>query len=102
MAGAGVITQLGRRSRRGPEEVACSAQVTARERLQQDQTRVLPALVLLPHSACQSPRATHVGCWLQRTLQATPNLEWVTLKALGMPGCAIFKLINCSTPAPLP
>lgn len=28
MAGAGVITQLGRRSRRGPEEVACSAQVT--------------------------------------------------------------------------
>lgn len=47
-------------------------------------------------------RATHVGSWLQRTLRATSKFGMGTLKPLGYPGCAIFRLISCSTLAPLP
>lgn len=62
MARAGVIRQPGRRNSRGPEEVTCSFQVTQPERgCNRTRPRSFPALVLLPLSARQSLRATHVG-----------------------------------------
>lgn len=94
----------GKRTSRSPEKVWASSTRTAQPGGGCTRTWPLISPARCYHDGARPVTAkppTEGACYKEHS-GPLPNLEWGTLEPLGIPSYAIFRLISCSTSAPLP
>lgn len=104
MARAGIIPQQGQEEQKESREGAglLCPYCSARKRLQPGLTLDLPCQALLPRRCLPiTAKPPTEGACYKELSGPLPNLGWGALEPLGIPGYAVFRLISCSTSAPL-